>query len=361
MKGLLFLEDGTLLKGDGIGAAATRVGELVFNTSMVGYQEILTDPSYCGQIINFAYPLIGNYGISPFAYESPKVHAFGVIARNVSRAPSHYTCEEDMAGWLKRMGVPGVCGLDTRAITTRIRKSGTMKCLISTEGITPGEAEELCRKEPLRSNFMKTSGTTKLLHIEGNGPRVAVLDFGIKRSIIDKLTAIGCDIYVFPYASKAGEILSIKPQGIVLSNGPGNPEEAVEAIEEVRKLIEGEQLPTFGICMGHQILALAMGGQTYKLKFGHRGGNHGVYEKETGKSYITSQNHGYAVRPESVLFKGMEITHLNLNDGSVEGMKHRSLPIFSVQYHPEASPGPTDSCYLFDHFLDLMKGGATHA
>ena len=357
MEGLLVFEDGTVIKGKGFGDKATRVGELVFNTSMVGYQEVLTDPSYAGQIINLTYPLIGNYGISIEGHESDRIHAFGLVARSISATPSHYTSVGCIDDWMREMKTPGVCGVDTRAITRKIRNVGTMKCLISTEDISAAEARSLCSETVLLQDYMKTAGTKEVIHIEGSGKRVAVLDFGVKKSIISHLTACGYDLWIFPYASTADQILAIKPDGVFLTNGPGDPEAATEAVKEIKKLIR-HGIPIFGICMGHQVLALAVGGKTFKMKYGHRGGNHGVFDKDTGTCSITSQNHGFAVKSESVILKGMEITHINLNDGTVEGMKHATLPLYSVQFHPEASPGPRDSAYLFDRFADLMKGGA---
>lgn len=357
MEGLLIFEDGTVIRGKGFGKKTTNVGELVFNTSMVGYQEVLTDPSYSGQIINLTYPLIGNYGISIEGHESDRIHAFGLVARSVSATPSHYTSINRIDSWMEDLGIPGVCNVDTRAITRKIRNKGTLKCLISTEGIGINEGLALLEQTPLRQDYMKTAGTKEILHLEGNGPKVAVLDFGVKKSIITSLVAKGYDVWVYPYGTTADVILAGKPDGVLLTNGPGDPEAATEAVKEVKKLIR-HTIPIFGICMGHQVLALAVGGKTFKLKFGHRGGNHGVFDKDTGESCITSQNHGFAVKPDSIILKGMEVTHINLNDGTVEGMKHASLPMFSVQFHPEASPGPRDSAYLFDRFDDLMKGGA---
>lgn len=354
MEGLLYLEDGTFFMGKGFGHSATRVGELVFNTSMTGYQEILTDPSYHGQIINMTYPLIGNYGVSEVDNESDAIYAFGLVAKDVCFHPSNHMSVKDMDTWLKEQEIPGVWNVDTRKITKKIRNEGTIKCVISTEGISVEQAKVICDSTMLRGDYMKFTGTSEWRRMPGAGKKVAVLDFGVKESILRELNKRGCDLYVFPYKTTAEEILAIKPDGIFLTNGPGDPEEASEAIEEIKKMMEA--VPMFGICMGHQVLALAAGGQTYKLKYGHRGGNHGVYDKDTDKSHITSQNHGYAVKAESVILKGMEITHINLNDGTVEGMKHRSLPVFSVQYHPEASPGPNDSSYLFDKFIELMEG-----
>ncbi|MEE0772112.1 MAG: glutamine-hydrolyzing carbamoyl-phosphate synthase small subunit [Anaerovoracaceae bacterium] len=360
MEGLIYLEDGTVFKGKGFGDAKTSVGELVFNTSITGYQEILTDPSYKGQIINMTYPLIGNYGISKKDNESFGIHAFGLVIKDLCEEPFNSMSVKTMDQWLKEQHVPGVYGIDTRQITRKIRKSGTIKCLISTEGISIAEAKQLCEEGSLRGDWMKTVSVKEKTVMEPDGSHegepynVAVIDFGVKGNILRSLLKRNCRLTVFPYGSTAEEIMEISPDGILLTNGPGDPEEASEAIEEVRKLI-GCEIPMFGICMGHQILALAMGGRTYKLKYGHRGGNHGVYDKDTKRSYITSQNHGFAVQHESIILKGMEVTHLNLNDGTVEGMEHRDLPVFSVQFHPEAAPGPTDSAYLFDKFMDMMK------
>lgn len=358
MEGLIYLEDGTVFKGQGFGAPGTAVGELVFNTSMTGYQEILTDPSYKGQMINMTYPLIGNYGISEDDNESDSIHALGLIVKDLCETPSNSMCVKTLTQWLNENGVPGVYDVDTRKITKIIRKNGTVKCLISTEGVSISEAKELCNKTVLKNDWMKEASVKEKTVIKAPGNtektyRVAVMDFGVKANILNSLKKRGCELILYPYGTAAEEILADIPDGILLTNGPGDPEEATEAIEEVRKLIRSE-IPIFGICMGHQILALAFGGKTYKLKYGHRGGNHGVYDKETKRSYITSQNHGYAVDHESIILKGLEVTHLNLNDGTVEGMEHRDLPIFSIQFHPEASPGPTDTAYLFDKFISLL-------
>jgi carbamoyl-phosphate synthase small subunit len=344
-----------MFMGKGFGAGATRVGELVFNTSMTGYQKILTDPSYKGQIINMTYPLIGNYGINETDYESGGIHAFGLVAKDVSFAPSNNRSVMTIDAWLSAQGVPGLWGVDTRMITKKIRNEGTVKSVISTEGLSFAEAKKLCDETGLRQDWMKDVGTKERFRIEGKGYRVAVLDLGIKTSILKGLSARGLDLHVFPYGSSAAEILSIKPDGIFLSNGPGDPAEAAEGVETTRALLG--KAPIFGICLGHQLLALAVGGRTYKMKYGHRGGNHGVHDADTDRSAITSQNHGFAVDERSAVDCGMIITHKNLNDGTVEGMRHKSLPVFSVQYHPEASPGPNDSAYLFDRFLSMMKGG----
>ena len=353
MKGLIYLEDGTVYRGYGFGYETTKVGELVFNTSMTGYQEILTDPSYMGQIINMTYPLIGNYGINSCDYESDKIYAFGYIVKDISLNPSNWLKEKNIDEWLREQKVPGVCCVDTREITRKIRKTGAIKCVISTEDKTVSELREICNNAELRGDYLKYVGTREYIHIEGKGKKVAVMDFGAKGNIIKSLQNRDCDIHIFPYGTKAEKILAVNPDGLLLTNGPGDPEEGKEAVAEIKKLVT--ELPVFGICMGHQLLALAMGGKTYKMKYGHRGGNHGVFDKDTGKSFITSQNHGYAVDGDSLMFKGMEMTHINLNDMTVEGMKHRTLPVFSVQFHPEAAPGPQDTAYLFDKFMKLME------
>ena len=367
MEGLIYLEDGTVFKGTGFGFKGTAVGELVFNTAMTGYQKILTDPSYKGQIINMTYPLIGNYGISSVDNESEKVHAFGVVVKDLCDMPSNSNSIMTIDKWLRDMGVPGVFGVDTRQITKKIRNKGTVKCVISTEGISISEAAEICDRGQIRGDWMKEAAVKektvmKSLSDSDEKPlSVAVIDFGVKGNILTCLRERNCELTLYPYGTLAEQILAGKPDGIFLTNGPGDPEKAEEAIEEVRHLINMSGIPMFGICMGHQVLAIALGGKTYKLKYGHRGGNHGVFDKNTRRSYITSQNHGYAVQYESIILKGMEITHLNLNDGTVEGMEHRDLPIFSVQFHPEASPGPNDTGYLFDKFIAMMKEDKNNA
>ena len=362
MEGLLYLEDGSVYKGHGFGAKATRAGELVFNTAMTGYQKTLTDPSYKGQIITMTYPLIGNYGVSSMDNESGGIHAFGLVIKDLCWEPSNSNSIMTLDQWLTEQRTPGVWGIDTRKITKKIRTEGTVKCVISNEGISIEEARKLCQAAQLRSDWMKLVSTGERMELgEAGAYKVAVLDFGVKRSILQALIDRGCQLELFPYGTPAEEIIATEPDGIFLTNGPGDPMEAKEAVKETAILLRDADVPIFGICMGHQILALAAGGKTYKLKYGHRGGNHGVYDKETKRSYITSQNHGFAVKMESIMLNGLEVTHLNLNDGTVEGMEHRDLPVFSVQFHPEASPGPNDSAYLFDKFINLMKGGKNNA
>ena len=365
---LLLLEDGTVFKGKAFGATATAVGELVFNTAMTGYQEMLTDPAYAGQLITMTYPIAGSYGINSLDDESEKIHAFGLIVHDLCTRPSHSDSEKTLDQWLAEQGVPGIYGLDTRRITRKIRNQGTAKCLISTEGISISRAREIFDESELRGDLMKESGTCEIMIVEpaavagtggtadGSTPlNVAVLDFGAKQSTLDCLCERNCRLTLYPYGTAAEDILAADHDGIFLTSGPGDPEQATEAIEEVRKLISGSDLPMFGICLGHQVLALALGGGTFKMKYGHRGGNHGVFDKNTKRSYVTAQNHGYEVRYDSIILKGMDVTHLNLNDGTVEGMEHRDKPIFSVQFYPDTTAGTGDSNYLYDRFVDSME------
>ncbi|AYD39713.1 carbamoyl-phosphate synthase small subunit [Clostridium fermenticellae] len=352
MNGLLYLEDGTFYEGNGFGKAGTAVGELVFNTSITGYQEILTDPSYAGQIITLTYPLIGNYGVNKFEDESDKIYAKGLIVKSISNNPSNYLSEDTVDYMLKKMGTVGVCGLDTRSITKKVRSGGAMKCVITNEELSENELKEyLCNTEA-DSNYMEEVSTKKLIHISGSGHKVALLDFGVKLDIINNLKKRNCDITILPYNTSYDDIVKLNPEGVLLSNGPGDPKSVKCGINTIKNILG--KYPVFGICLGHQMLALAIGGNTYKMKYGHRGGNHGVYDIEKDRAYITSQNHGYAVDPESVK-KDMIITHVNLNDNTVEGMKHKILPVFSVQFHPEGAPGPEDSAYLFDNFIKIME------
>ncbi len=354
MKGLLYLEDGTVYCGKGFGKNGTSVGELVFNTSMTGYQEVLTDPSYAGQIITMTYPLIGNYGVNKHEFESSQIHAKGFVVKNISASPSNYMSENTIDELLKSMDIVGIYDVDTRSITKKIRDKGVLKAIISNEDLTISELEELMNNTQLREDWMKVVSTKSIDHIPGEGFKVALIDFGVKTNIIRSLQNRGCDITIFPATATYEEVMAINPQGVLLSNGPGNPKECIEAVELVKKIIG--KLPVFGICLGHQIISLAIGGDTYKMKYGHRGGNHGVYDIAKDKSYITSQNHGYAVDAKSITNKDIAITHVNLNDDTVEGMTHKTLPMYSVQFHPEGAPGPMDSDYLFDKFIEMIEG-----
>jgi carbamoyl-phosphate synthase small subunit len=369
-KAILALADGTVFDGKGIGAQGQCVGEVVFNTSMTGYQEILTDPSYKGQIVTMTYPLIGNYGVNADDVESSRTFLEGFIVKELCTYPQNWRSEEDLNSYLERCGVVGIQGVDTRALTRHIRDFGAQQGVISTEG-TDRETlvhmaqsapsligrdlvkEVTCRKKySWQETIWQLSGGYQREKSEHAPYRVVAYDFGIKHNILRNLVNAHCDVTVCPATASADDILSLEPDGIFLSNGPGDPQGVPYAVSNVKKLI-GKK-PIFGICLGHQILGLALGGKTYKLKFGHHGGNHPVMDVHTKKVEITVQNHGFVVDVES-LGGNVELTHLNLNDNTVEGIRHKSLPLFSVQYHPEASPGPKDSAYLFKRFVDMME------
>ncbi|MEE8168005.1 MAG: glutamine-hydrolyzing carbamoyl-phosphate synthase small subunit [Candidatus Hydrothermarchaeales archaeon] len=359
MKGLqatLVLEDGTIVEGEGFGAEREVFGEVVFNTSMCGYQEALTDPSYKGQILMLTYPLIGNYGINAEDFESDGIKAEGFVVREACEIPSHRSSEKTIHEFLLEQDIPGIAGIDTRALTINIRKYGTMKAALktSTAEIDGKELLEKARKQKDISELDLVSKVTskEIKRYAGEGKKVALLDCGMKLSILRNLLQRGCDVTVFPAFATSKEILEAEPDGILVSNGPGDPVQAPYAIEVLKKLLE--EKPLFGICFGQQLLALAVGAKTYKLKFGHRGSNQPVKDLDTGRVYITSQNHGFAVDADSLEGTGFKVAKINLNDNTVEGMQHGELPIFSVQYHPEANPGPKDNEYLFDEFLGMI-------
>lgn len=356
MKGLLVLEDGRWFEGEGFGAKAESVGEVVFNTGMTGYQEVLTDPSYCGQIVTMTYPLIGNYGINADDSESQSPRVQGFVVREACQAPSHWRASRTVGEYLSDHGIPGISGIDTRSLTRHLRSHGTLRGVISSglKEIDPDYIGYLVSLSKTVDNAGVVGRVTapKPYRVFGGGSRVAVIDFGLKQNIVRALSALDCDLVVVPALTPVSDILELNPDGIMLTNGPGDPKDVPGAIETVRTL--AGQLPVFGICLGHQILSLALGADTYKLKYGHRGANHPVKDLATGRVYITSQNHGYAVSEESIRNLPLEVTHKNLNDGTVEGVRHKHLPVFSVQYHPEAAPGPQDSRYLFDRFMDLL-------
>jgi len=354
-KALVVLEDGTVYEGWAFGAFGEKVGEIVFNTSMTGYQEILTDPSYKGQIVTMTYPLIGNYGVNSEDLESdgPKVEGF--IVRDYSQIWSNWRGEESLGDFLKRHGIIGIEGVDTRALTRHIRLQGAMKGCISTEDLDPQRLLQKAREWTglIGQDMVKYVTCEKPYKWSHEGRfRVVAYDFGVKRNILRILSRLGCQITVVPAWTKAEEVMALDPDGIFLSNGPGDPQGVSYAVEEIKKLLD--KRPILGICLGHQLLCLAFGGKTYKLKFGHRGGNHPVKDLRTGRISITSQNHGFCVDPES-LPEEVEITHINLYDHTLEGVRHKELPIFSVQFHPEASPGPHDAEYLFQEFIRLME------
>ena len=383
-RAILALQDGTVFEGYSFGADTDTYGEVVFNTSMIGYQEILTDPSYAGQIVLPTYPLIGNYGINDLDTESRKIQVRGFIVRENCVEPSHYLSGKTLDQFLQESNVPGICGIDTRALTRKLRSAGVMMGYLTTTR-TPSHALEELQKLPDygSTDFVKDITTPrtyqwglpcktcsyqvtclkrgknvpylcgiKTLRVKTPKYKIAAFDCGLKYNILRQLSLRGCSITVVPCTTTAPEILDMQPDGILLSPGPGDPKLLNYAIDTVRGL--AGRKPIMGICLGNQLIAHAFGGTTYKLKFGHRGGNHPVKDLASGRTYITAQNHGYAV-DASCLPRELEITHINLNDNTVEGLRHKSLPLFSIQYHSEDSPGPWDSRYLFDQFVKMVK------
>lgn len=367
-KALLVLADGTVYEGRSFGAKGTTVGEVVFNTGMTGYQEVLTDPSYAGQIVTFTYPELGNTGVNPDDEESMRPHVKGAIAKNICHRPSNWRSTESLPDYLARHQVIGIYGIDTRSLTRKIRSVGAMNGVISTEILDYHELLRLVQAAPSMAglNLVKevttrevyewttpTPSEWEFVPIDSNQEPLTVvaIDFGIKRNILRRLASYGCRVIVVPANTPPEKIAEYNPDGIFFSNGPGDPAAVTEGIALAKELLQGEK-PTFGICMGHQILGLSLGAETFKLKFGHRGLNQPCGLEQQVE--ITSQNHGFAVQ-EASLNPEVEITHLNLNDRTVAGLKHKSLPFFSVQYHPEASPGPHDADYLFAKFVDLMR------
>ena len=379
MRAILALEDGRIFEGESFAAQGTHVGEVCFNTSMTGYQEVLTDPSYRGQIVAMTYPLIGNYGTNALDQESRRPHVRGFIIEELSEIPSSWRSETSLEDYLRRWEIPGVQGVDTRALTRHLRERGAMKACITSEALGGKEAVALAiaGQGVIGTDYVREVSTSASYQwdaddrlstvwsvasghadevIRQNLPpvrhRIVAYDYGIKENILRRLRQNGFSVTVVPAATTADEVLALDPDGVFLSNGPGDPSVLHYAYEALRGLL-GKK-PIFGICLGHQVLGLAVGGKTFKLKFGHRGGNQPVKDLRTGKVAITSQNHGFSVDADS-LPKEMEVTHINLNDGTVEGMRHRELPVYSVQYHPEAAPGPHDAGYLFSQFAELIE------
>jgi len=375
MNAILALENGTWFQGVSAGAAGETTGEVVFNTSMTGYQEILTDPSYAGQIVTMTAPQIGNYGVATADTESSKPQVAGFVMRDASPMSSNWRATGTLRDYLVRHNIVAIGDVDTRALTKALRSSGVMRGIIATGSVDPAQLIERALRVPHMegSDLVKDVTTAEAYDFEtsladavtdasfGVEPlrrakrplKVAAYDFGIKTNILRRLAAHGCQVRVFPASTPAAEVMAWQPDGIFLSNGPGDPAAVTYAIDNIRELAEGTT-PMFGICLGHQLMGLALGARTYKLKFGHRGGNHPVKQLDTGAIEITSQNHGFAVDPDS-LPATTRVTHLNLYDGTIEGLRHINKPIFSVQYHPEASPGPHDADYLFQEFLDEME------
>lgn len=346
MNAKLILENGVIFKGKAFGYLKESVGEVVFTTGMTGYQEVLTDPSYHGQIVTMTYPLIGNYGVNLDDMESVRPQVKGFIVREKCDYPNNFRCELTLEDYLKQNKIIGLEGIDTRALTKILRNNGTMKGIIVLDEVfledVKGKLNDFSNKDAVQTVSVKEK-----YEIKGNGKNVAIIDYGIKENILRCFKKRDCNITVFPQDAKSEDVLSINPDLIFLSNGPGDPEDLTYQVEEIKKMIGVK--PVVGICLGHQLLALSLGGKTTKLKFGHRGCNHPVKDLETGKVHITSQNHGYVVE---TLPEGVEITHVNINDGTVEGLKVEDKKVYSVQFHPEASAGPKDSEYIFDRFLD---------
>lgn len=361
-KAMIALEDGRIFEGRAFGAVGKKTGEVVFNTSMTGYQEILTDPSYCGQMVVMTYPLIGNYGVNEEDMESAKPQVEGFIVKEYSRLFSNWRAKKSLDEFLKESSIVGVEGVDTRALTRHIRCAGAMKGIISTDDLDSDSLIEKALSSPglIGRDLVKKVTCQKVFEWNGSGKyRVLVVDCGVKHNILRELAKANCRVTVAPAFIESEEILKIGPDGLLLSNGPGDPAGVPYIVEAVKRVIsQSPDLPIMGICLGHQIIGLALGGTTHKLKFGHRGGNQPVKDLLTGKISITSQNHGFCVDIKSIRDDEVEATHINLNDHTLEGMRHKRYPIFSVQYHPEASPGPHDAGYLFREFVEMMKRGA---
>lgn len=366
MRAVLALADGVYFEGESFGAPGEAIGEVVFNTSMMGYQEILTDPSYKGQIVTMTYPLIGNYGVNDEDFESRLPWVEGFVVKECSPVVSNWRARRSLPDFLRDYGIVGIAGIDTRSLTRHIRDHGAQAGIISTLAADPHVLVERARAVPgltgrdlvcevtCSAAYPWQGGGSDLPHPEpltDAGPVVIAYDYGIKHNILRRLTDCGCKVTVVPATMPAEAVLEMQPDGIFLSNGPGDPAAVPYAIEQVKRLLAVK--PVMGICLGHQILALASGAQTYKLKFGHHGGNQPIRDMQTERVLITAENHGFAVDART-LPAAMQVTHVNLNDGTIEGMRHRELPVFSVQYHPEASPGPHDARYLFDSFIDSM-------
>ena len=354
MKAFLILEDGTVFSGTAIGSPREIISEIVFNTSMTGYLEVLTDPSYAGQAVVMTYPLIGNYGICHEDMESDRPWADGFLVRELSRMPSNFRSRDTIQHFLLEHDIPGIAGIDTRALTKLLRERGTMNGMITTREYSSLE-EILPKIREYTPKGVVRKVTCREKHVlMGDGFRVALMDFGAKRNIARSLNQRGCQVTVYPAYTKAEEILADEPDGIMLSNGPGDPKECTEIITELKKLYRTD-IPTFAICLGHQLMALATGADTYKLKYGHRGGNHPVKDLETGRVYISSQNHGYVVDETSLDESVARPAFVNVNDGTNEGLSYVGKNLFTVQFHPEACPGPRDSPYLFDRVLKMME------
>lgn len=351
----LILENGKVFEGESIGAEGEVIGEVVFTTAMTGYLETLTDPSYYGQMVCQTFPLIGNYGVMEEDFESPHSFVKGYIVRDVCDTPSNFRSQGKLDDMLKRLGVIGICGIDTRELTKIVRESGVMNAIITDKPTLDPAKKKQLDEYVIKDAVKSVSCTQKRVVCTVKKPkkRVALLDYGIKKNIIEKLAKRGCEVTVFPHNTSADEIINFAPDGIMLSNGPGNPEENTYEITQIKKLVKSG-IPMFGICIGHQLLALSQGAKTYKLKYGHRGGNQPVKDLESGRVYVSTQNHGYAVDNDTIP-KSAKVTFVNVNDGTCEGIDYKNSNVFSVQFHPEACAGPLDTGYLFDRFMENME------
>jgi len=357
-KRMLILEDGTVFNGIAFGSDKASQGEVVFTTGMTGYQETLSDPSFYGQIVTFTYPLIGNYGINRDDFESITPAIRGMVARELAKQPSNFRSDMSLNDYLTSKNIPGIEGIDTRKLTRIIRSKGVVRAILTEADaeVNVDEIVAMLQSTPLITNHVHEVSPKAAYPSPGRGKRVVLMDFGMKHGILRELNKRDCDVLVVPYNTTAEEILAWYPDGIMLSNGPGDPADVTEGIETIRNLIG--KVPIFGICLGHQLFALASGAKSFKLPFGHRGANHPVKDLRTGRTELTSQNHGYAIDESSLEGTDLEVTHVALNDGTIEGLRHKKHPVFTVQYHPEASPGPEDSNHLFDEFIELMEAHA---
>ncbi|WP_391120880.1 carbamoyl phosphate synthase small subunit [Psychrobacillus sp. L3] len=350
----LILEDGTAFKGYAFGSEEGTIGEVIFTTAMTGYQESISDPSNCGQILTFTYPMIGNYGVNPDDFEAIQIGLSGVVVRELAEQPSNFRSTGTLSQFLEVKNVPGIEGIDTRKLTRIIRKYGSLKGQLTKAGeeVNVEEVVEALKATEIPKNQVEQVSITRSYPSPGRGKKVVLVDFGMKHGILRELNKRDCDIIVVPYNTSAKDILRMYPDGVMLSNGPGDPTDIPEVVEMVKEIIG--QVPIFGVCLGHQLISLASGATSFKLKFGHRGGNHPVKDLITGRTELTSQNHGYAINADSIANTDLEITHVALNDGTVEGVRHTKFPVFCVQFHPEGSSGPEDSTHLFDQFIETM-------
>ncbi|WP_338469882.1 carbamoyl phosphate synthase small subunit [Niallia sp. XMNu-256] len=363
MKKKLILENGTVFVGETFGSESTAFGEVVFHSGMTGYQEILSDPTYCGQIVVLTYPLVGNYGINRDDFESITPAINGLIVKEATDFPSNWRSEMTLDEYCKMKNIPGIAGIDTRKLTRIIRDHGTLKGIICHFNEKDQDVLERIRATEIRHEQVKQVSTKTAYPSPGRGRRIIVVDFGMKHGILRELNERGCDVVVVPYDTSANEILQLNPDGILLTNGPGNPKDVTEGIQMIKEVVG--KVPLFGIGLGHQLFALACGAETIKMKFGHRGSSHPTKDLLTGKVLFTSQNHGFLVDADSITNTRLEITHIALNDGTVEGLKHKDFNAFSVQFHPEASPGSEDAVSLFHQFIEMIEiakqGETTHA